>query len=127
MRRESGESTEGYLIMDIMKGDLVEVISGNDRGQKRGDGKKGRVLFIDREKGKVIVEGVNMIRRHTKPSQQNPQGGIVEKEAQIPASNVLLVSPRLNRGVRIRHDRLEDGTRVRVCSKTGEIIPTPSR
>jgi len=84
------------------------------------------VLFIDRTKGKVIVEGVNMIRRHSKPSQQNPQGGVVEKEAPIPISNVLLVSPRLNRGVRVRHQRLEDGTRVRVCVKTGEIIPPPT-
>ena len=112
--------------MDIMKGDTVEVISGDYRGQKRGDGKQGRVLWVDREARKIIVEGVNMIRRHSKPSQQNPQGGIIEKEAPIPVSNVLLVSPRLGRGVRVRHERLADGTRVRVCSKTGEIIPAPS-
>lgn len=113
-------------MMDIVKGDLVEVISGDHRGRRRGEGKQGRVLFVDRKADRIIVEGVNMIRRHTKPSQQNPQGGIVEKEAPISPSNVLLVSPRLNRGVRVRHQRLEDGTRVRVCTKTGEIIPTPT-
>jgi large subunit ribosomal protein L24 len=112
--------------MDIVKGDLVEVISGDHRGERRGDGKQGKVLHVDRAKEKVIVEGVNMIRRHMKPSQQNPQGGVIEKEAPIPRSNVLLVSPRLNRGVRVRHQRLEDGSRVRVCVKTGEIIPPPT-
>ena len=112
--------------MDIVKGDVVEVISGDSRGEKRGEGKRGRVLLVDREKRMLIVEGVNMIRKHSKPSQQNPQGGIIEKEAPIRASNVLLVSPKLNRGVRIRHQRLEDGSSVRVCVKTGEIIPTPS-
>ena len=112
--------------MDILKGDTVEVISGDHRGQKRGEGRQGRVLWVDRENRKVIVEGVNMIRRHSKPSQQNPQGGILEKEAPIPVSNVLLVSPRLGRGVRVRHERLADGSRVRVCTKTGEIIPAPS-
>ncbi len=112
--------------MDIVKGDLVEVISGDSRGAKRGDGKVAKVLHVNRQNDKIIVEGVNMIRRHTKPSQQNPQGGIVEKESPISRSNVLLVSPRLNRGVRVRHQRLEDGTRVRVCVKTGEIIPPPT-
>jgi len=113
--------------MDILKGDLVEVISGNSRGRKRGEGKQGKVLFVDRAKGKVIVEGVNLIRRHSKPTQRNPQGGIIEKEAPIPVSKVLLVSPRLNRGVRVRHQRLEDGTRMRVCVKTGDMIPPPSK
>ncbi|HOT37433.1 MAG TPA: 50S ribosomal protein L24, partial [Candidatus Latescibacteria bacterium] len=61
--------------MDILKGDLVEVISGDSRGPRRGEGKRGKVLFVDRAKGKVIVEGVNIIRRHTKPSREHPQGG----------------------------------------------------
>jgi len=110
-----------------MKGDLVEVISGNGRGKKRGEGKQGKVLFVDRKRGKVFVEGVNIIRKHSKPSQRNPQGGILEKEAPVDLSNVLLVSPRLNRGVRVRHQRLEDGTCMRVCSKTGDMLPPPSR
>jgi large subunit ribosomal protein L24 len=113
--------------VDILKGDLVEVISGDSRGPRRGEGKRGKVLFVDRAKGKVIVEGVNIIRRHTKPSRENPQGGIVEKEAPISVSKVLLVSPRANRGVRVRHQRLEDGTRVRICTKTGDMIPPPSK
>lgn len=112
--------------MDIVRGDLVEVIAGEGRGQKRGDGKQGKVLWVDRVKRRLIVEGVNMIRRHSKPSQQNPQGGVVEKEAAIDASNVLLVSPRSGKGVRVRHQRLEDGTRIRVCSETGEVIPPPT-
>lgn len=113
--------------MDIVKGDLVEVISGDGRGRKRGEGKQGKVLFIDRKRGRVIVEGVNLVRRRTKPSRQSPQGGILEKEAPIPMSNVLLVSPRLNRGVRVRRTRLEDGTTARVCVKTGDQIPRPVR
>ena len=111
---------------DIVKGDLVEVISGEGRGQRRGEGKIARVLFVDRKRGKVLVEGVNLIQRRSKPSPRNPQGGVIEKEAFIDISNVLLVSPRLGRGVRVRHRRLEDGTRVRVCVKTGEVIPPPT-
>ncbi len=113
--------------MDIMKGDLVEVISGDSRGRKRGEGKQGKVLFVDHKRAKIIVEGVNIIRKHSKPSQQTPQGGILEKEAPIPISNVLLVSPRLNRGVRVGHKRLEDGTKMRICTKTGDMIPPPAR
>lgn len=112
--------------MDIVKGDLVEVISGEGRGQRRGEGQKGKVLWVDRKRGRVIVENVKIVRHHEKPSQQNPQGGIVEREAPISISNVLLVSPRLGRGVRVRHKRLEDGTRVRVCTQTGEVIPSPT-
>jgi|SaaInl4_150m_RNA_FD_contig_61_478978_length_1835_multi_2_in_0_out_0_3 large subunit ribosomal protein L24 len=112
--------------MEIVKGDLVEVIAGEGRGQSRGEGQQGRVLWVDRNNDKLIVENVNIVRHHEKPSQQNPQGGVVEREAPIAASNVLLVSPRLGRGVRVRRTRLEDGTRVRVCSKTGEVIPPPT-
>ncbi len=112
--------------MDIVRGDLVEVITGEGRGAKLGEGQKGKVLWLDRKARKIIVENVNITRHHQKPSQQNPQGGIIEKEMPIDASNVMLVSPRLGHGVRVRHQRLEDGSRVRVCTKTGEVIPPPT-
>ncbi|MGH7497046.1 MAG: 50S ribosomal protein L24 [bacterium] len=107
--------------MRIRRNDQVIVISGDDRG------KKGRVLKVLGEKQRVIVEGVNLIKRHTRPSQRNPQGGIVEKEAPIHASNVMLLDPR--QGVptrvgiqRIRASDKNSRNRARVAKKSGEII-----
>ncbi|MCF7803234.1 MAG: 50S ribosomal protein L24 [Candidatus Marinimicrobia bacterium] len=100
--------------MRIKRGDQVEVIAGNDKG------KQGKVLKVFPKKNRVIVEGINFIKRHTRPSQNNPQGGIVEKEAPIDVSNVQL----LHNGepTRIGYDYLEDGTKVRVAKSTGEVI-----
>jgi large subunit ribosomal protein L24 len=107
--------------MRIRRNDQVIVISGDDRG------KKGRVLKVLGEKQRVIVEGVNLIKRHTRPSQRNPQGGIIEKEAPIHASNVMLLDPR--QGVptrvgiqRIRASEKNSRNRARVAKKSGEII-----
>jgi len=98
----------------IKKGDTVQVISGNERG------KTGKVLMVSPESNRVIVEGVNFVKRHTKPSQQNPQGGIVEKEAPIHISNVMLMvgGQRTRSGWRF----LETGRKIRVSRKTGEDI-----
>ena len=100
-----------------MKNDTVEVISGNDRG------KRGRVLQVLPKKDKVLVEGVRYIWRHVRPSQQNPQGGRVQKESPVDASIVLPVCPSCDRGVRVRFEG--DGAgKVRVCSRCGGEIAT---
>lgn len=98
----------------VKKGDMVQVISGKDKG------KKGKVLSVIPSKGRVIVEGVNMIKRHSKPSQANPQGGIIEREAPIASSNVMILCPKCKAPVRINKKILADGQKFRVCNKCGE-------
>jgi len=100
----------------ISKGDRVIVLSGEDKG------KEGVVLKVDAAKDKAIVEGVNFVKRHQRPTQKSPQGGIVEKEASVHMSNLLVVCSRCNQGVRTRALKLEDGKTARVCKKCGEII-----
>ena len=103
--------------MKIKKGDNVEVVSGKDAG------KRGRVLRIDRDRGRVVVEGVNMIKRHTRPNPQKKiQGGIVEREAAIHASNVMVVSPDSGRPTRVGYKVLDDGRKVRVSKVDGAIL-----
>lgn len=103
--------------MKIKKGDTVEVISGKDAGQR------GRVLRIDRDRERVVVEGVNMIKRHTRPNpQRRVQGGIVEREAPIHASNVMVVSPDSGRPTRVGVKVLDDGRKVRVAKVDGAIL-----
>jgi len=98
----------------IKKNDKVIVIVGKEKG------KIGTVLKIDPEKGRVIVEKVNMVKRHSKPSAQNAQGGIVEKEAPLQISNVMIVCNKCAEPTRIGKLRLEDGLKVRVCKKCSE-------
>jgi large subunit ribosomal protein L24 len=95
----------------------VIVRAGKDRG------KKGRVLSVLPEKNRVVVEGVNLIKRHTRPNpQKNIKGGIVEREAAIHASNVMLVDPDTNEATRIGVKVLSDGTRVRIGRKSGAVV-----
>jgi large subunit ribosomal protein L24 len=100
----------------VRKGDLVVVTSGKDKG------KRGKILKVLGER--VVVEKVNMVKRHTKPSQKNPQGGILEKEGTIALSNVLLWDEKLGRGTRTRVV-VEDGTKIRVGVKSGTKFPNP--
>lgn len=105
----------------IKKNDSVKVISGNSRGSI------GKVLFIDREKGRVIVEGVNIMHKHTRPTQKNQHGGIVKREAAINISNVMLMCPKTNQPTRIGMNLIKDektgkSTRHRMSKKSGEII-----
>ncbi|MGD8439831.1 MAG: 50S ribosomal protein L24 [Holophagae bacterium] len=103
--------------MKIKKGDNVEVISGKDAG------KRGRVLRVDRDRGRVVIEGVNMIKRHTRPNpQKRVQGGIVEREASIDVSNVMVVSPDSGRPTRVGYKFLDDGRKVRVSKVDGAIL-----
>ena len=97
----------------IKKGDLVKVIAGKDKE------KEGKVLSVDRDKNRVVVEGINMITKHTKPSAANPNGGIVQKEAPIDASNVMLVHE--GKATRVGF-KVEDGKKVRVAKSTGKVI-----
>ncbi|MDD3191450.1 MAG: 50S ribosomal protein L24 [Bacilli bacterium] len=101
--------------MNVKKGDNVIVISGNDKG------KTGKVLKVLVKDNRVVVEGVNIISRHTKPSNANPDGGIVKKEAPIHASNVQLVDPKTNERTRIGK-KLENGKKVRFAKKSGTVL-----
>ena len=100
----------------IKKGDTVAVISGKEKG------KKGKVLYIVPKKEKAIVEALNMITRHERPSQQNPQGGMVQREAPIHASNLKIICTKCNQPTRVGRRILEDGSKVRTCKKCSEII-----
>lgn len=105
----------------IKKNDTVKVLSGNAKGTV------GKVLFIDRNKGRVIVEGVNIIHRHTKPNQKNQQGGIVRREAPINITNVELMCPKTNQPTRIGMEVVKDevsgkNKRMRKSKKSGEIL-----
>ena len=102
--------------LKIRKGDTVMVIAGDDKG------KSGRVLSVDSEKNRVVVEKVNFVKRHTKSRGQGHQGGILEKEAPMAISNVQLFDPKAGRGVRIGMRRTKDGKRERVLRKTGETV-----
>ena len=100
----------------LRKGDLVEVISGKDRS------KRGKILEVNRVTGRVIVQGVSMIKRHTRPNpQRNIKGGIAEREGAIHVSNVMLVASENNKRSRIG-SKVVDGKRVRVAIKTGEVL-----
>ena len=102
--------------MSVKKGDLVEVISGKDKGTQ------AHVLRAFPSEGKVTVEGVAVAKKAQKPTAANQQGGFVEKEAKIDASNVMLVCPKCKKGVRVGYSVLENGTKVRVCKKCGASI-----
>ena len=107
--------------MKIRKNDNVKVISGSYKDKN----KTGKVLKVFPDKERIIVEGINIIKRHTRPSQQNQQGGIIEKEAPIHVSNVMYYSSKFNAATRIGYKTLEDGTKVRYCKNPkcqGEII-----
>lgn len=100
--------------MHIKTGMNVRVIRGNHRGQE------GKVLYAFPKNDRVIIEGVNLIKRHTKPSQDNPQGGIVEKEASLHISNLMVLHS--GKPTRIGYKKLDDGTKIRIANKTGEEI-----
>ena len=120
----------------LRKNDMVQVIAGRDKG------KSGKILRVDTKSGRVTVDKVNLVKRHTKPTQQNPQGGIVEKESALHYSNVLLMCAKCNRGVRHGHKMSEkaapkksakgaakgtEGTaakqvKVRICKRCGESL-----
>jgi large subunit ribosomal protein L24 len=103
-------------IAHVRKGDTVIVVAGKDRG------KRGRVLRVIPEKSRVVVERINMIKKHQRPTQKLRQGGIIEREGSIHLSNVMLVDPAGDRPTRIGMRALADGRKVRVARRSGEII-----
>ncbi|KAB3535483.1 50S ribosomal protein L24 [Alkaliphilus pronyensis] len=102
--------------MRIKKGDTVVVITGKDKG------KKGKVLQAFPKQDRVIVEGVNMISKHQKPTQQAQKGGIINREAPVHVSNVMVFDKKAGKGVRVGYKTLTNGEKVRVSKKTGEEI-----
>ena len=100
----------------IKKDDKVKILSGKDKG------KIGKVLRVLNKKDRVLVEKINMVKRHTRPNAQNRQGGIIEGEAGIDRSNVMLICNKCMMPMRIKMKRLEDGKKVRVCGKCNEIL-----
>lgn len=102
--------------LHIKKGDTVVVIAGNSKGQQ------GRVLEVIRKTDRAIVEGVNMMKKHTKPNAETPQGGIIEKEAPVHISNLMLVDPKTGEATRIARKLNDDGKLVRISKKSGEEI-----
>lgn len=100
----------------IKKGDTVLVLAGKDRG------KKGRVLETLSSRQRLLVEGVQTVRKHIRPSATHPKGGVIPKEMPIHRSNVALLCPKCNRPTRLGTKSLEDGRRMRICKKCGETL-----
>jgi large subunit ribosomal protein L24 len=100
----------------IHKGDRVIVLAGDDRG------KEGVVLKVNVEKSQAIVEGVNFVKRHQKPTRTAPQGGILEKESPVRMSKLMVICSKCNAGVKTKTMTLSDGNKVRACKKCGEMI-----
>ena len=101
--------------MRVRRGDNVVVISGRDKG------KTGEVLRVDRERNRILVQGVNMVKRHQRPTQTSP-GGINEFEEMLHASNVAVVDPKTDKPTRVGFKTLDDGRKVRVAIRSGEVI-----
>ncbi|ALC83344.1 MULTISPECIES: 50S ribosomal protein L24 [Bacillus] len=101
--------------MHVKKGDKVVVISGKDKG------KEGVILASFPKKERVLVEGVNIVKKHSKPTQANPQGGILNQEAPIHVSNVMPIDPKSGKGTRVGY-KTEDGKKVRVAKKSGQVL-----
>lgn len=100
----------------LRKDDIVVVIAGRDKGRQ------GRVLKVIPEVGRVLVEGVNVVKRHTRPTPQNPEGGIIEKEMPLHASNVMLWDSKAEKPTRVGFRVEDDGTKVRFAKKSGTVL-----
>lgn len=103
-------------IAHVRKGDTVVVVAGKERG------KRGKVLRVIPEKGRVVVERINMVKKHQRPTQKVRQGGIIEREGPIHLSNVMLVDPNSDKPTRIGMKALSDGKKVRVAKRSGEML-----
>jgi len=102
--------------LHVKTGDMVKVIAGKDKN------KVGKVIRVFPKKGKLLVEGINIVKKHLKPSQMDPQGGVVEKELPLYSSKVMLFCEKCSKATRISKKRLEDGTKVRICKHCGEVL-----
>ena len=104
------------MSIGIKKNDMVLVLTGEEKG------KRGRVLSVNPKKARLLVEKLNMIKKHMKPSRKYSQGGIIDKEAPIQRSNVLLICPKCDKPTRIGHKILKSGVKVRLCRKCTEVM-----
>ena len=104
------------LVRLLKKNDIVQVISGRDKG------KRGKIISILKKKERVVVEGVNLMKHHTRPSQSQSQGGIIEKETGISWSNVMIYCNKCSAPVRVGKKTLSDGSKVRFCKECGESV-----
>jgi large subunit ribosomal protein L24 len=102
--------------MRLRKDDRVYITSGKDKG------KEGKILHRDLDKEMIIVENINMVTRNAKPTQKNPRGGQIKKEAAFHASNAMLVCPSCGRPTRVGRAFLDNGDKVRICKKCGEVV-----
>jgi len=102
--------------LDVRKGDFVVVLSGDEKG------KKGKVLKVFPTEGRLIVEGVNVAKKHTRPSQKMPQGGTISVEQPISADKVMLLCPSCKQPSKVSRTEMADGKKVRVCKSCGEVI-----
>ena len=105
----------------VKKGDVVAVIAGNDKG------KTGEILRVDYGTGKVLVQGINRVHKHLRPSRQHPQGGRIQKEMPISISNVLPVDPKTNLPTRVGFTIAPDGSKQRIAKKSGESLGTVTK
>lgn len=106
------------MALTIKKEDRVKVIAGNEKG------KQGRVLTVDRDKNRLIIEGINLRKKHMKPNKQFQKGGIIDKEMPVHRSNVMLLCPKCSQTTKISVKYLQDNRKVRVCKKCAEVIDT---
>jgi large subunit ribosomal protein L24 len=109
------------MLARLKKGDTVVVISGKDKG------KTGKITRLFEDVGRVTVEGVNVVKRHQRPSPKNPQGGILEREQPIHACKVMPVDPKTGKGTRVRTGKDASGKKVRIAVKSGQEIPAPAK
>lgn len=104
------------MALKIKKNDNVEIVAGKEKG------KRGKILLLFPDENRVIIEKINMVKKHSRPSGQTKQGGIVEKEGKINLSNVMLICGKCNKGVRVGYKILESGEKVRICRSCNEEI-----
>lgn len=100
----------------VKKNDKVKILTGKENG------KSGKVLLVDTKKGIVIVEGLNIVKKTRRPDQQNQKGGIIDIEAPIRVSNIMVMCPKCSKTMRVKKKELDDGKRVRICGKCGEML-----
>jgi large subunit ribosomal protein L24 len=114
-KRHAGNAER--VVTKITKGDVVQVMRGSDKG------KTGKVMRVFLKKGRVLVEGINIVKRHTRATRPEETGGIIEKAAPVALSNVMLIDPKTGKATRIRARIDTDGTKERVSVKSGDVIP----
>ena len=121
VNRKRHADNKARIAMPVVRGDQVQVVRGDDKG------KRGEVIRVYRKKGRVVVKGVNIVKKHRKARSAEEQSGIIEMEAPIHVSNVMLIDPKSGEPTRTRMRLDDDGTKERISVKSGEAIPKPAR